>query len=353
MVQGSNHLKSKNFDKNVTQIRVSQIRASQIRASQIRATEVSSNHRELHGAMLLLSQDIFEDFRRRGQKCFKRTPNFSFYLCVEKLSLMRQETIWDFSQRNEKIFFLETAQQTPKTNLHPTILSLCATLRCAESMRSNWQPLLHGQVFSREITILADDFHFSTCFRMWFCFSYICDCGFHTLPLHSVSTLIGQFEQAANPWRKARADDLDYFLFLLDFEHCLVSNFDYNEENMEWWCTSKHIWCEQWSRIWNNLDLWPSCGSVSHIIAHSLNDLGIVVMSSVSFGVVHYSDGQKSIKAHLKLCVSSNTLIFLRLQFPDSCMKCKFTDLFWKSWDLDRDWFYLGSSNLFFQVIVE
>ncbi len=37
--------------KKVTQIRVSQIRVSQIRASQIRATVISSNHRELHGAI--------------------------------------------------------------------------------------------------------------------------------------------------------------------------------------------------------------------------------------------------------------------------------------------------------------
>ncbi len=58
--------KSKNFDKKATQIRASQIRVSQIRvsqirasrirvsqirASQIRATEISSNHRELHGAI--------------------------------------------------------------------------------------------------------------------------------------------------------------------------------------------------------------------------------------------------------------------------------------------------------------
>ncbi len=35
----------------MTQIRASQIRASQIRSSQIRATEISSNHRELHGAI--------------------------------------------------------------------------------------------------------------------------------------------------------------------------------------------------------------------------------------------------------------------------------------------------------------
>ncbi len=40
----------------MTQIRASQIRASQIRASQIRATEISSNHRELHGAIFLYSQ---------------------------------------------------------------------------------------------------------------------------------------------------------------------------------------------------------------------------------------------------------------------------------------------------------
>ncbi len=33
------------------QIRASQIRASQMRASQMRATEISSNHRELHGAI--------------------------------------------------------------------------------------------------------------------------------------------------------------------------------------------------------------------------------------------------------------------------------------------------------------
>ncbi len=33
---------------------MTQIRASQIRASQIRATEISSNHRELHGAIFLL-----------------------------------------------------------------------------------------------------------------------------------------------------------------------------------------------------------------------------------------------------------------------------------------------------------
>ncbi len=35
--------KSKNFDQ----------KATQIRASQIRATEISSNHRELHGAIFL------------------------------------------------------------------------------------------------------------------------------------------------------------------------------------------------------------------------------------------------------------------------------------------------------------
>ncbi len=64
---------SKNFDKNVTQIKVSQIRVSQIRAShirasqirasqirvsqirvsQIRATEISSSHGELHGAIFV------------------------------------------------------------------------------------------------------------------------------------------------------------------------------------------------------------------------------------------------------------------------------------------------------------
>ncbi len=37
--------------KKVIQIRASQIRARQIRARQIRATEISSNHRELHGAI--------------------------------------------------------------------------------------------------------------------------------------------------------------------------------------------------------------------------------------------------------------------------------------------------------------
>ena len=40
--------------KKVTQIRVSQIKASQIRASQIRETEISSNHRELHGAIFFV-----------------------------------------------------------------------------------------------------------------------------------------------------------------------------------------------------------------------------------------------------------------------------------------------------------
>ncbi len=49
----------------VRQIRASQIRASQIRVSQIRATEISSNHRELHGAifwreMLLNMMKVFD-----------------------------------------------------------------------------------------------------------------------------------------------------------------------------------------------------------------------------------------------------------------------------------------------------
>ncbi len=60
---GENHLKSKNFDKKVSQIRssqirVSQIRASQIRASQIRASEISSNHRELHGAIFFICNQL-------------------------------------------------------------------------------------------------------------------------------------------------------------------------------------------------------------------------------------------------------------------------------------------------------
>ncbi len=44
--------------KKATQIRASQIRASQIRTSQIRATQMSSNHRELHGAIFFHSRGV-------------------------------------------------------------------------------------------------------------------------------------------------------------------------------------------------------------------------------------------------------------------------------------------------------
>ncbi len=52
----------------MTQIRASQIRASQFRASQIRATEISSNHRELHGAIFFCDKHIgFVPFHNRCQ----------------------------------------------------------------------------------------------------------------------------------------------------------------------------------------------------------------------------------------------------------------------------------------------
>ncbi len=57
----------------VSQIRARQIRARQIRARQIRASEISSNHRELHGA-------IFSFYSRQCDVCEEaKSVNFQWF----------------------------------------------------------------------------------------------------------------------------------------------------------------------------------------------------------------------------------------------------------------------------------
>ncbi len=59
---------------------MSQIRASQIRASQIRATEISSNHRELHGAIFFQVTNYVNLFRMEDDKerCMVAPANGDF-----------------------------------------------------------------------------------------------------------------------------------------------------------------------------------------------------------------------------------------------------------------------------------
>ncbi len=76
----------------VSQISVTQIRASQIRASKIRATEISSNHRELHGAIFASSQSEHScTLHTRNQPTSILFPSRHFWLnaiCMEMTSCL-------------------------------------------------------------------------------------------------------------------------------------------------------------------------------------------------------------------------------------------------------------------------
>ncbi len=100
-----------------SQIRASQIRASQIRASQIRATEISSNHRELHGAIFspghcTCNKPVYNMFLAKfcitdgGQTVFvQQEKKDALYICVFWRKITRGKPIRKIQETNSSASF--------------------------------------------------------------------------------------------------------------------------------------------------------------------------------------------------------------------------------------------------------